>query len=215
MLVEFDPSETGKSVVVDTSRDGQFFGRESVMIPPAGAPRECVIPMAFSAQRVVFIMAASRAAKSDHYLLAEAMASHIERLEPSQRFALLTASEDGVEAWPYEVAFETPTSEQKVRAFDVVRSIRPVERVNLGGLLHAAGQLDPTTVWVFADAVDQTALNEFAEKIAGRNVSINMVLARESAMDIWLDGFTARHSGVVTTLADLAPTVAMDDDALD
>lgn len=213
VLVEFEPTETGKSVVIDTSRDGKFFGRQSVKIPPSGAPRECTIPMAFSAQRVVFIMAASRAAKADQYLLADAMGSQIERLEATQRFAVVAASDDGIEAWPYEVAFESATNEQKVRAFDMVRSIRPAEHVELESLLSAAVQLDPTTVWLFAESADKSALDSFAKELDGRNVSINLIVSRTAQSDTWLDGFTARNGGVFKLLDEFTPAVAMDESA--
>lgn len=200
VMVEFEPTETGKQVVIDTSLGGQYFGRQAVTIPAAGGPRECVIPMAFSAQRVVFVIAASRRAQADQYLLADALASRVEALDASQRFAVLAATDEGVEAWPFEVAFETATSEQKVRAFDMVRSIRPAEHVDLDALLASAVQLDPTSVWVFAESVDRDALEKFSTQLEGRDVSINLVSARTAQNDIWLDGFAARHRGVFKTL---------------
>lgn len=206
VMVEFDPGETGKQVVIDTSLDGQYFGRQAVTIPSAGGPRECVIPMAFSAQRVVFIIAASRRAQTDQYLLADALASGIERLDASQRFAILAASDEGIEAWPFEVAFESATSEQKVRAYDMVRSIRPAEDVNLEALLASAVQLDPTTVWLYTETVDRPALEKFSSQLEGRNVSINLISARTANNDIWLDGFAARHRGVFKTLDEAVAT---------
>lgn len=200
VMVEFDPSETGKQVVIDTSLGGQYFGRQAVTIPSAGGPRECVIPMSFSAQRVVFVIAASRQAQADQYLLADALASRIEQLDVSQRFAVLASTDDGIEAWPFEVAFESATSEQKVRAFDMVRSIRAAERVDLDALFASAVQLDPTTVWLFTETSDRAALEKLSAELEGRDVSINLVTARTAQNDTWLDGYAARHRGVFKTL---------------
>lgn len=206
VMVEFDPTETGKQVVIDTSLDGRYFGRQAVTIPAAGGPRECVIPMAFSAQRVVFVIAASRRAQADQYILADALAAHIEQLDDSQRFAVLAATDEGIEAWPFEVAFETATSEQKVRAFDMVRSIRPAQTVDLDGLLSSAVQLDPTTVWLFTETADRAALEKFSSQLDGREVSINLISARTAQNDVWLDGFAARHRGVFKTLDEAVAT---------
>ncbi len=209
VMVEFEPTETGKQIVIDTSLDGQYFGRQAVSIPAAGGPRECVIPMAFSAQRVVFVIAASRRAQADQYLLADALASRIEQLEPTQRFAILAATDDGVEAWPFEVAFESATSEQKVRAFDMVRSIRSADQVDIESLFDSAVQLDPTTVWIFAETANRPALEKLSEQLAGRDVSINLISASLVQNDIWFDGFAARHHGVFKTLDE---TVAITDE---
>ncbi|MCB9857542.1 MAG: PEGA domain-containing protein [Phycisphaerales bacterium] len=200
VMVEFDPSETGKQVVIDTSLGGQYFGRQAVTIPSAGGPRECVIPMSFSAQRVVFVIAASRRAQADQYLLADALATRIEQLDASQRFAVLASTDDGIEAWPFEVAFESATSEQKVRAFDMVRSIRSAEHVDLDALFASAVQLDPTTVWLFTETPDRAALEKLSAELEGRDVSINLVTARTMQNDVWLDGYAARHRGVFESL---------------
>ncbi|HRW55104.1 MAG TPA: PEGA domain-containing protein, partial [Phycisphaerae bacterium] len=200
VMVEFEPTETGKQVVIDTSLNGQYFGRQSVTIPAAGGPRECVIPMSFSAQRVVFIIAASRRAQADQYLLADALATRIERLDATQRFAVLASTDDGIEAWPFEVAFESATSEQKVRAYDMVRSIRSADSVDLEALLASAVQLDPTTIWLFTETSDRSALEKLSEALGDRDVSINLVTARTAQNDVWLDGYAARHRGVFETL---------------
>jgi len=119
-MIEFEPSQTGRSVVLDASSRGEYFGRRNIVVPPPGAPREFVVDMQRSAQRVVFVVAADRAAGAEQFVLIDELSRLIEDLDASHRFAVVAATDEGVETWPYEVAFENASDEQKIRAFDMI-----------------------------------------------------------------------------------------------
>ena len=205
-LIEFEPSQTGRAVVLDANSHGEYFGRHSIVVPPPGAPHEFVIEMQRSAQRVVFVMAADRVAGAERFVLIDELAQHIERLDESHRFAVVAATDEGVEAWPYEVAFENASDEQKIRAFDMIRSIRAADEIVDDTLLNSVAQLDPSVVWIFTTVdIERAALESFADIFpADKQIAINVVKSRSSGADTWLDGFVARHGGALTTLDTVA-----------
>jgi len=205
-MIEFEPSQTGRAVVLDASSRGEYFGRRNIVVPPPGAPREFVIDMQRSAQRVVFVMAADRAAGAEQFVLIDELSRLIEDLDASHRFAVVAATDEGVETWPYEVAFENASDEQKIRAFDMIRSIRTADEIPDDKLLNSVAQLAPSVVWLFTTVeLERDALETFSNIFPDdKQVTINVVKSRSSNADTWLGGFVARHGGAFKTLDTVA-----------
>lgn len=205
-MIEFEPSQTGRSVVLDASSRGEYFGRRNIVVPPPGVPREFVVDMQRSAQRVVFVVAADRAAGAEQFVLIDELSRLIEDLDASHRFAVVAATDEGVETWPYEVAFENASDEQKIRAFDMIRSIRTADEIPDDKLLNSVAQLAPSVVWLFTTVeLERDALESFSSIFPDdKQVTINVVKSRSSNTDTWLGGFVARHGGAFKTLDTMA-----------
>ncbi len=201
VTVEFTHAETGREVVVDASLDGAYFGRRTAVVPRAGEPEPMLVPMAFSARKVVFLFAAPVSGGST-YAAMDAMAEQIRRLNVSQRFAVIASADEGLETWPGGLAYEAATSEQKVRAFDSVRGLRPATEVDYAELLNSALAFSPTTVWlVTSGEPDREALTEFADRLTEGEISLNVVCATASEeLQKQLAGLTGRHRGTLILL---------------
>ena len=212
---EFEPDQTGKSLVIEASLGGTHFGREALSIPPPGEPVRVTIPLLFSAQRVVFVLASQDCAIAEHYRLIERLTRRIHALQPSQRFAVVAATDDGVEIWPGHPALEDASSEQKVRAYDQVRSIRPSGLIDHSELLDAAQALGPTTICMFLGGeLDREGMERFESSNNGAVISVNVVRTTSAPDDAWLDSWTARHHGTLVVMDRVSyPVLAMDENA--
>ncbi|MFQ5411199.1 MAG: hypothetical protein ACE5EC_02840 [Phycisphaerae bacterium] len=212
---EFESNQTGEALVIEASLGGTHFGRETLSIPATGQPLRLTIPLAFSAQRVVFVLASPDCAAAEHYRLIERLTDRIHGLHPSQRFAVLAATDDGVSRWPGDSRLEDASSEQKVRAYDQVRSVRPSGWIDLSELLEAAKALGPTSVWMFLGGeLDREGMERFQGPHDGAVFSVNVVRVASAPDDAWLDAWTARHHGTHTVLdRNRLPVLAMDENA--
>ncbi len=217
VTLELEPAQSGREVLIEASFGGSYFGRQLVVLPAQGASQELTIPLAHCGQRVVFV-AATFGEPAGHYALVEPMLEQIERLQADQRFAAIFPRQEGAEVWPAATEMAAATSEQKVRAFDVVRSTRPAvgagrssaggSRASGGGALEAMLQatlaLEPTTVWLFCGgSLDARLLEDFAGSIARQDVSIHVVQAQGDDSTAWLEGWTERLHGSLTVLRDV------------
>lgn len=212
--IQFDPAQTGNVVVIKASKEGAYFGRESVTIPPAGTPVDLTIPLAFNAQRVVFVVATPFDIGPEHYALTDRLASRIHDLRPSQRFSIVSATDEGVRVWPGEGELKAATSEQKVRAYDAVRSIRPSLQIDHAALLQAAMSFEPTTVWLFVEGdLEAGPLDAFSQRALQGNVSVNVVRVEPGPEDEWLARWTTQHHGTLTVLNETPlPVAAINED---
>ena len=224
VAVEFDRSQTGKRVTMEASRDGSLFGREVVTVPPPGRPVPFTLPLTFSAQRVVFILGwpmppsdggdplARQAAQAERFAWADRITSQIHGLRNTQRFAIVAATDNGVASWPGPEEMETGSTEQKVRAYDIVRMVRPTGKLDLDELLQASLAYRPTTIWLFVPGeLDLVALEQFGNRPESQHIGLNVVRPRDDADAAWLQTWTAQHHGMVTFLNLRTPAaVAMD-----
>lgn len=211
-VIEFDPSETGKPVVIEASAAGTHFGRREVLIPPSGKPVVVTVPLEFCAQRVVFVVGLPTDLGADRFVLLDQLAEQVHRLAPTQRFSIVAATDNGVETWPGDLALEAASGEQKVRAYDRVRSLRPTAALDLDALLDASLALQPTTIWLFVEGdLDGAILDRFTTRVSGDDVSINVVRTTAGSDESRLDRWAARHHGTFTILGrDPLPALALD-----
>ncbi len=210
--VEFRPEETGKTVLVEASMNGTHFGRQEVTIPAAGEPSLLVLPMSFGAQRVIFLLSSPTGTGSDHYALTDQLMQQIHTLTPVQRFSVIATTEDGIETWPGGLDMETATSEQKIRAYDMIRSVRPTRDSTVAAILQASLAFQPTTIWLFVDGeLDREVLEQFGESIGDQQISVNIVRASSLDNESWYAEWTTAHRGTLSLLGrDTVPALAVD-----
>lgn len=213
--IEFQPEETGKTVLVEASMNGTQFGRQEVTIPTAGEPTLVVVPMSFGAQRVVFLLASPATSGLDHFALTDQLMQQIHTLTPVQRFTIIAATDDGIEMWPGGLEMETASSEQKIRAYDMIRSVRPTHQSSLASMLEASLAFQPTTVWLFVDGeIDRQALESFSSSIGSQQISVSIVRAMALNDETWYSAWTTAHRGTLSLLGrDAVPALAIDSTA--
>lgn len=212
-MVEFDASQTGRTVAMEASLQGTYFGRRVLTVPPPGRPALFTIPLLSGARRVVFIMgwptthnegdgaATRRSSLAERRDLVDRLTSLIHQLTPSHRFSILAATESGVEVWPGGREMEAGSNEQKVRAYDMVRAVRPTGPINLDDMLTESLAYKPTTIWVVTTGeLDLVALERFGNRSESGDISVNVVRSSADADAAWLETWTAQHNGILTTL---------------
>ncbi|MBX3395814.1 MAG: PEGA domain-containing protein [Phycisphaerae bacterium] len=201
VTMEFAPEETGKTVLVEASTGGTHFGRQEIAIPPAGEPTMLMIPLSFGAQRVVFAMSSPVGNAPDHFAMIDQLTRQIQSLGSGQRFAIIAVEDDTVTTWPGGLTMESATSEQKVRAYDMVRAVRPTHVQSLDALLRATLAFEPTSVWLFIDGeIDRAAFERFSEKIGTQSIGVNIVRATPPIDETWLSSWAAAHRGTFSLI---------------
>lgn len=215
VTLQFASQRIGQSVVIEASLAGTHLGRQEVTIPPANTPLHLNVSMAFNAQRIVFALASPTEIGAQHFVLSDRLTRQIQMLQPSQRFAVVAAADDGMETWPEAMSLESATSAQKVRAYDMIRSTRPCKKVRFEELLRNCLSFEPTTIWLFTEGpVDRVALEQFNRAAKDRQVIVNVVRASTSPEQSWLADWTASHHGTLSVIGrDPVSTIALDPNA--
>ncbi len=210
VAVTFSPEQVGQTVIVTGSLAGSHFGRREIIVPLSGKTTDETIPLEFNAHRVVFVITGSQASHFDNLLLADQVVELIHLLTPAQRFAVLAQIGDGVEAWPGGLGTQAASSEQKVRAYDMIRSMRPSSPGSLAELLRLALDFQPNAVWLFcAGDVERDELLQFSDWAKGSDVSVHLVRTTSDAQDPWIEQWVRHHRGTYTVLGrDELPFVA-------
>jgi len=214
VTAEFEPSETGKQVVVQASLAGSYYGRQEVIVPSTNeSPIQVTIPMEFNAQRVAFLLSLPADMRVDSALLTDRAIELIHQLTPQQRFSVLVQTDEGIESWPGGQGTEAATSEQKVRAYDMIRSVRRSTADNVMEMLRASLGFRPTTIWLFAAGeLDRDALLQFSDWAEGHDVSVHVVQTAVAEKQDWLKDWTTGHHGTLTIIGrDRLPVLAFED----
>lgn len=214
VTLAFDPAKVGSSISVAASLAGSHYGRQEVMIPPTDEPMHITIPLEFEAHRVVFVIACAEGMTADAAILADQAVEAIHRLKPEQRFAILLAEEEDIDAWPGGLGTEAATNAQKIRAFDVVRGIRPYGDGAIGVAMRKSLEYSPNTIWLFTSGdPKRDDLFEFADDAQDRNVAVHIVRTASSDYDEWFRKWTAEHRGTYTILGqDAPPAIVLSDE---
>ncbi len=188
-------------MVVQASLDGAYYGRQEITVPPPRAPVRLTIPMKFSARRVAVIVSLPLDRPTDATALSDLAIDLIHGLKPRQRFAVLAQGHNHIETWPGGLATQAATSEQKVRAYNMIRSIRPSADHDFLGMMRTALECRPTTIWLLAgDGLDRDQLLQFNDWAQGQAVSIHVATTLPHGQDDWLERWAAGHSGTLTVL---------------
>lgn len=154
---------------------------------------------------------ADASAQAETVVLADQAVEVIHSLNAEQRFALLVDTDDGVEVWPGAVETEVASDEQKVRAYDMIRSARSPSEGRVAEAIRASLEFQPDTIWLFAGGKlaqeDLEQLNDWSED---RDVALHIVRGSTEADDAWLREWATDHRGTVSVLGrDHLPDVAL------
>jgi hypothetical protein len=239
VTVPFSPTRKGTPVMVSASLGGTHYGRQEVILPPPGELLRVSIPMGMQSRRVVFVVCAAQGKPAeddktnssrrepsgmkrdpqapggldyaDHLVLLDQVVEAIHALPPEQRLAVLIGGNDGVEVWPGGLGTESASNEQKVRAYDLIRSVRPGSSRPTGELLRLAMGFQPNVLWLFvAGEVGRDDLLQFSDYAKDGDVTVHLVQASPGTDDEWLRGWAATHHGTFTVLGqDQLPGMAL------
>lgn len=217
IVAPFAPEEIGNRVVVEGVIPGSHVGKMTVQVPPAGENQQVVLTLAPSGKRVTYVVLSPTGTGTDHVLLMDHLVEQIHRMEPSQRFDILVCTSDGVRQWPEDGTFVAASSAEKIRAYDVARSIRPAGDGPLDDVVPVIRRLQPDILWLFAAGnLTRDSLDPIAEAVRENRAVINMVKVEASGDDDWLRQWTRLHDGVVSFIGPaVARTVARDSSAID
>lgn len=203
-VATFPSERSGQTVVFEALQPGVRYGSAEFRIPSAGENAALSVPMQFHGRRVVFVYvppADSSGLRDEKSALADRILDRIHGLQPLQQFALLTYTKGGVEAWPGGTEFANASSEQKVRAFDQVRSTRTTDRCEVTRLLEAARDLEPEVLWMFLPGdTDLDPIRTVEFEPGDRTVSVNVVAAALGPAQSWLAQWTIAHHGTLSVI---------------
>lgn len=201
VTLTFDPSRVGTPVSIAAMLDGSHYGRQDQVVPPPGESLRIVIPLEFDARRIVFVVNLVQGTSAEAALARDAAVEAIEQLSSDQRFAVVAAADDEAEVWPGRLGTEAASSEQKVRAYDVVRSLRTVEDAKLSDLLKLALKFQPNVLYVFSTVpVEQEAILSLGDGAAEQDICIHVAHPASGDPDDWLRRWVAQHRGTLTHL---------------
>lgn len=189
----------------------------SLASPPRAAATKQAVQTEASGSKTAFVLLSPTAAGVGHTILLEQVVDQIHRLADTQQFVVLTCTADGLESWPGGLEVAKATSDQKIRAYDKVRSVRPTGRGSVDQALASALQFKPDSIRLFAsETLSQKELSSFAELVKGRPVAVHIVQSEAGPDDDWLQSFVSAQKGSLTVLG-LAgtPAVAQKGDASD
>lgn len=232
VTVKFDAGQIGSQVLVSASLGTSHFGKQEVTIPPLDEPVRVTIPLALGAQRVVLILScpmekASPKARAnavsmgalpltatgfaDRVVLIDQLIDVLHDLSAEQRFAVLIETADEIEAWPGGMETQAATHEQKTRAYDIVRSARPLGLGRTSDALRQALNFDPDTIWLFTTGdIPRQTLDAFSELPRSETVTVHIVRTNAAEQDGWLRDWTSRRQGTLTVLGrDAPPSIAL------
>lgn len=199
--VRFGPEYAGQRIQIEGRIPGTYAGRTSVLVPPGGQSREVLLEMEMTGQRVVFLVLSPTGAGADHALLTDHLIEQIHRLEERQHFAVLACTIEGIAAWPAIGETVPATSDNKIRAYDHVRGIRPSARGAVPEAMQAAMQTHPNTIWLFAGpklVTDDLLPLGAADSTDAPTVNAVQIAPRYKPK--WLESFVQARGGMLTVI---------------
>lgn len=201
--VRFEPRDVGKTVSIEAIVPGVRIGRRTATIPPVGPAQTISIPLEHRFQTCVYAFAGAGGRSREWAALTDHAAELIEDLSGSQRIAVVAGSENGVEAWPGGSQTLVASSEQKIRAFDRVRSLG-VTAADPADVVRAAMATRPDAIWLLVTSdADLKGLTQLDLKEGGEpddiTTAVNIVTTRAAAPP-WLADWVARHHGSVSVI---------------
>jgi len=202
--VRFEPQDIGKTVAIEAIVPGVRIGRRTATIPPVGPPQSVSIPMEHRFQTCVYGFAGAGGRGREWQALTDHAAELIEDLTGSQRIALVAGAENGVEAWPGGSQTLVASNEQKVRAFDRMRSLGAVP-ADPSDVMRAALMTRPDVIWLLVTGdVDLKGLTQLDLNAPSGDdelvTSVNIVTTRSAAPRPWLAEWAAKHHGSVSVI---------------
>ena len=203
VTAELAMNRVGKTIQIDATVPGTLHGRREFTIPDQGDAFDVVVPLSSAGRRVVFAFANPDRPTGRDLLLHDEIIEQIHRLPPDREFALLSMTDTGLESWPGSTDCAASTAEQKVRAYDQVRSLRTTGSADLARLIEASYLFKPDVLWLFVPAgTDFESLRRIAMPETSRDVSVNIVTGDLPRAVDWVRDWTAARRGIVSVIGD-------------
>jgi len=197
----FRADQIGRPVLLEGLLPGTHYGRREFIVPSPGTSSRIVVPLAFQSQDVAFVVASPPNMQTDLLLLTDALADRIQRLRPEQRFSIVAHGYRGIDVWPGRGETVPATAEQRIRAYDALRSLRPGGAHDLDKLMNEALATDADTIWIFsAGAPNERVFRQFSRETEQRNLTVHVARTDLSEDDAWLRQWAAGFHGVVSLI---------------
>ena len=211
LSAKFAPEDAGKAIAVEAVLSGKRMGRRTTTIPPVGPPIDLTVPLNQPVQTVVFAFAARSDRVGEFTALADRAADLIEKLGPTQRMAIVAAAESGVESWPGGSQTLVASSEQKIRAYDRVRTIRAAAAGDIAEVLRAAAASRPDAIYLLVSSdADLTALQSGEIGLPADTdehlTAVNLIMTQSIGERTWLAEWVTRWHGSISVLEGDTPS---------
>ena len=212
LTMKLPAARSGSTIVVEAMHGAGRYGKQELTVPSPGQTARLAMALQASPAGVVFLLAPSAESGADHFALLGHVNEQIHRLTSEQRFAVVVSTETGPRIWPEDSLAAEATSDRKIRAYDMVRSIRPTAAGELAPALDAALKLKPTTVWVVtANLISGEQQDRMGAMVGGRGSAIHVVTTMPGPDENELRQWTAAHRGTLTVLGrSQSPRIAYD-----
>ncbi|MBI5763828.1 MAG: PEGA domain-containing protein [Planctomycetes bacterium] len=207
LTVKLPAGRSGSTVIIEATHGAGRYGKQELKVPSPGQTARLSMALQASPTGVVFLLAPSADAGADHFALLGHINEQIHRLTGEQRFAVVVATESGPRVWPEEGGACDATSDRKIRAYDLVRSVRPANAGELAPALDAAMKFRPTIIWLAtANAISGEQLDRMGAIAQGKGGAIHVVTTTPGADESELREWTAAHKGTLTVLGRSRPS---------
>lgn len=212
LTVKLPAGRSGSTVVIEATHGAGRYGKQEIKVPSPGQTARLSMALQASPTGVVFLLAPSADAGADHFALLGHINEQIHRLTADQRFAVVVATETGPRVWPEDGGACDATSDRKIRAYDLVRAVRPVNAGELAPALDAAMKFRPTIIWLAtANTIPGEQLDRMGAIAQGKGSAIHVVTTTPGADERELRDWTAAHKGTLTVLGrSRSPRMAYD-----
>lgn len=199
VVATFAAEQIGARIEIEGNIKGSHIGKLTAQVPPIGENQHLTLSLAPCGKRVAYMVLSPTGTGTDHVLLMDHLVEQIHRLDDAQQFALITCTIEGVRQWPDSGNFASATSEQKIRGYDIARSIRPAGAGPLSDAIAAISTIKPDIIWlVGAGGATRETLDQIADAVKDHPVSINLVKVEPPEKDDWLRQWAKVHDGVVS-----------------
>jgi hypothetical protein len=212
---KFERSQAGHKVLLTGAKGKMYRGQLEYTVPEADVQSRSdspsvKIPMLFSGERLAFVLCPRAPTGGDYKTLLDQFAEEIHHLGGDQHFAVIAAGDEEPEKWPAESPTQAGTTEQKVRAYDMIRSVRPAKDLRLTKALNMAMTIKPSSVFIFTGSdLNRAELTKFGEVYGDNGVQVHIVSIIGSEQDEWLAAWSQRLGGSFSLLGrDPLPALA-------
>lgn len=210
VAVRFARKDVGRLVKVEALSPGQRYGAQSLVLPDAMETLRVRVAMADYVGRVVFAVLRPDEAGASWTAAIEALADEIHRLDGRREFALVIGTDDGVDAWPSGLTTARASAEQKVRAYDTLRSLRETDRRDWAAILQVALRFDPDALWVVtAGDAPRAELERIEDELTERQIGVSVVCTGDADAADWGGAWTLARRGTFTVLGTRRSTPAL------
>jgi hypothetical protein len=209
MTLTMNPADAGRSIPIQAVGAPGWTGAKSVRLPERGSPVDVTVPLELRGSQVVFAMICREEMRSEFSALSDRMIELVSQTAIPQELTILSMTNGGIAAWPAEGETLPASGEQKVRAYDHIRSLRLGHPGDAAQIVQEALSLKPAAIWLFASSeAELESLKSIELLSALRHVSISVATTARATARPWLRDWTARHGGAIEWIGEPDRTIA-------